>query len=72
MSDAIDKAQELQAIFNKTALAKTQQQVTAVSAYFCEDCDIEIPEKRRKAIKGVCRCVNCQEIFEAKNKHWKR
>lgn len=26
----------------------------------CEDCDAEIPAARRAAIKGVRRCVNCQ------------
>ncbi|MBR0573346.1 MULTISPECIES: TraR/DksA family transcriptional regulator [Pasteurellaceae] len=72
MSDAIDKAQELQDLLNKNALKKHKDKACLVSTHFCEDCDIEIPEKRREAIKGVCRCVNCQEIFEAKNKHWKR
>jgi phage/conjugal plasmid C-4 type zinc finger TraR family protein len=26
----------------------------------CEDCDVEIPEGRRKAVPGVRLCVNCQ------------
>lgn len=26
----------------------------------CEDCDVEIPDARRKAIPGVRRCVSCQ------------
>ncbi|MDG6881050.1 DnaK suppressor protein [Phocoenobacter uteri] len=72
MSDPIDKAQELQEILNKTALAKTQQKTTACSLGFCEDCDEAIPEKRRKAILGVTRCVNCQEIFEQKSQHWRK
>jgi phage/conjugal plasmid C-4 type zinc finger TraR family protein len=27
----------------------------------CEECDMEIPEARRKAIPGVRLCVTCQE-----------
>ena len=27
----------------------------------CEECDVEIPEARRKAIPGVRLCVTCQE-----------
>ncbi len=72
MSDPIDKAQELQEMFNKNALAKTQQKKTTCSLAFCEDCDEPIPEPRRKAIQGVTRCVNCQEIVEQKNQHWRK
>ena len=31
------------------------------SLEFCEDCGEPIPEKRRRAIPGVRRCVACQE-----------
>lgn len=34
----------------------------------CEDCDEPIPEKRRKAIKGVRRCIACQEEYDAERK----
>jgi len=27
----------------------------------CEECDLEIPEARRKAVPGVRLCVSCQE-----------
>lgn len=30
------------------------------SLKFCEECDNEIPQARRKAIMGVRLCVNCQ------------
>lgn len=33
----------------------------------CEDCDIEIPEGRRKAITGVRLCINCQQQVDADN-----
>lgn len=28
----------------------------------CEDCDVPIPEARRRAVPGVRRCVACQEV----------
>lgn len=33
---------------------------TGKSLEYCEECDSEIPEARRKAIAGVRLCVNCQ------------
>lgn len=30
----------------------------------CEECDIEIPEARQKAIAGVRLCVNCQSVVD--------
>lgn len=41
------------------------------SEYFCVDCDNEIPEQRRQAIKGVIRCVHCQDKFDKKSKHYR-
>lgn len=34
------------------------------SATECEDCGEPIPEKRRMAVPGCDRCVECQEFFE--------
>ncbi|MDH3748244.1 MAG: DksA/TraR family C4-type zinc finger protein [Gammaproteobacteria bacterium] len=30
----------------------------------CEECGIEIPEARRQAVRGVRRCVSCQESLD--------
>jgi len=38
-----------------------------ISLRFCEDCDLEIPEKRRMSVPGVRRCIACQEERE---KRW--
>ncbi len=35
---------------------------------YCEDCDEEIPEARRKAVPGVRRCVKCQEKRDKLNR----
>jgi len=34
------------------------------SLKYCEECDLEIPEPRRKAIQGVRLCVSCQSELE--------
>ena len=38
------------------------------SLMYCEECDAEIPEARRKAICGVRLCINCQSEFETHQK----
>lgn len=35
----------------------------------CEDCGEEIPEKRRRAVPGVRRCVACQAEADAEREH---
>lgn len=39
---------------------------TGVSLEFCADCDNEIPEARRLAIKGCRYCVLCQSKHDQK------
>lgn len=36
---------------------------------FCDDCDNEIPEARRKVYPSAIRCVRCQTIFERSHKY---
>lgn len=43
---------------NKMAMSQTNKTI------YCFDCDEEIPLVRRKAIKGVERCINCQSALE--------
>jgi len=38
------------------------------SLQFCNECDDEIPEARRKAYPGVTRCIHCQVEFEKRTK----
>ena len=39
------------------------------SATRCEECEVEIPEARRKAMPGVRFCVQCQSELEKKLKN---
>ena len=68
MADEADLAQEFEqrlideAIYKAKKLARNR-----ASEWFCVDCDEVIPHERR-AFGGVIRCVECQTIFESKNK----
>jgi len=33
----------------------------------CEECDVQIPEARRKAMPGVRLCVACQEVADRRD-----
>lgn len=66
MSDIADIAVELQATLNDTAI-KNRIKETRPSAMYCEDCDEEIPARRRLAVVGVQRCVSCQTVHERKS-----
>ncbi|SDX88886.1 TraR/DksA C4-type zinc finger protein [Nitrosomonas halophila] len=38
----------------------------------CEDCGCEIPLARQRAIRGVTRCIACQQIHELTTKRGSR
>jgi len=38
------------------------------SASNCEECDVQIPEARRKVMPGVRLCVVCQDVVDAEQK----
>ncbi|PWC11531.1 DksA/TraR family C4-type zinc finger protein [Brenneria corticis] len=37
------------------------------SARYCDECGVQIPEARRKALPGVRYCIQCQEEIDKKN-----
>ena len=39
---------------------------TGESLHECEECGATIPEARRKAVAGACRCIECQGASETK------
>lgn len=40
----------------------------AISAEWCDECGIEIPELRRQALPGVRACVDCARAAELKDR----
>jgi len=47
---------------------KLQKQALEPSLEECEDCGESIPLARREAIKGVKRCIHCQEALDKRKK----
>jgi len=45
-----------------------QHETELPAAFFCEDCDDEIPPDRREAQPGCIRCAPCQTAFESLKK----
>ena len=71
--DEMDHVQDACEQFNNFALAEQQRhrltpsegRVNGSSRRECEDCDTDIPLKRREAQPGCTRCIHCQTEFEA-------
>lgn len=63
--DEIDRAQSVNEQLQADALgAWKRRQPSGQSRSFCIDCDEPIPDARRRAVPGCCRCIDCQRAFE--------
>ena len=67
MPDPADIAQEI-IEQREAALVAAVPRYTGVSAPYCAECDVAIPEARRVALPGVKLCVLCAELVEAQQK----
>ena len=66
--DIVDAAQEIEQRRIDNIIANHKAKKQLISRHFCDDCGNVIPEARRAVIRGCSRCVDCQSIFEYKNK----
>lgn len=66
MPDEIDRAQGINEDFQAYALDHNQRnrEPANYTGANCVDCGEEIPEPRRKASPGCCRCLGCQTLHE--------
>lgn len=68
MADFADHGSAQEAQFNEMAiadqLARSKNQSHEESEEFCIECGREIPEARRKAVRGCKYCTACQEFME--------
>lgn len=63
--DQFDQASELEQIARDKAIAyQRQKDKSNVTAQHCFECGNPIPESRRKAVKGVKYCIDCQIVNE--------
>lgn len=67
MTKAFDQAQELEGIERESLIAAKRRELVRVTLSHCEDCGEEIA-KERQLIKGVTRCIKCQEDYELDKK----
>lgn len=51
--------------FALNAIAEVRRNIpSGASLESCADCGDRIPEARRTAMPGCCRCIQCQGLFE--------
>lgn len=63
--DQFDKAQQLDALYLENAINAVLTAPEGVPGQdVCIDCGEEIPEKRRRAVPGCTRCLDCQQLHE--------
>ena len=70
MSKEIDLGCEQAEFFLEQRIKAVTGRYIGVSAFECIDCGNPIPEQRRMAVPGCLRCIDCQDIFELKQKHY--
>ena len=70
MADQFDLAQELDARYRAQAIEDQARRsaVGGITRSHCIDCGDEIPEARRRARPGCIRCIQCAEMFEARER----
>lgn len=71
IGDAATAAQEIAMDHVDNLLWAARQELPpegAVSAHECEDCGDPIPEKRRLAMVGCTRCIQCQDAYDKRPK----
>ena len=76
MMDIIDKAQENDELFRRTALddhfRRRRQGIKRAEpesdCRYCRDCGEEIEPGRLEAVPGAVRCIDCQGTFEKRTR----
>lgn len=63
MADTVDLATE-RADRELQALIARRHRFGGASLTHCEECEYEIPERRRELLPGVRLCVECQQLEE--------
>lgn len=71
MSKNFDRASEYEMQMREHQINAAIKRPAGISAFTCEECGNPIPEQRRVASIGCIRCIDCQTIFELKDKHYR-
>lgn len=68
MADVADIAADIEQERLSVILRNRKPMSTQPSALYCDECDRDIPEVRRRALPGVRTCVDCQTLIEFKQR----
>ncbi|MGO2307131.1 MAG: TraR/DksA family transcriptional regulator [Providencia sp.] len=71
MSKNFDRASEYEALMREHQINAVIKRPIGVSAFECDECGNPIPESRRIASPGCIRCIDCQTVYELKDKHYR-
>ncbi|WP_304635524.1 TraR/DksA C4-type zinc finger protein [Pseudoalteromonas sp.] len=68
-----DDAQKIEQHLLDAALSIHREKNNKPGAEFthCQECGIDIPAARRKAVKNCSTCIECQSLVEIKQRHYK-
>lgn len=69
----IDDAQRIEQHLREAAISTQLEKSNKPGVEFehCQECGVDIPKARREAIKNCNTCVNCQELIESNQKHYR-
>jgi len=68
MTDIVDAAAEIVSEWNARCIARARRELAGEGALVCEDCDGEIPARRRQAQPSATRCAPCQQAVEGRRR----
>ena len=70
MADIADEAAQIVADWNQRCVRQARSALAGEGALICEDCDAEIPPRRREAVPSATRCAACQKQVEERRRGW--
>lgn len=64
--DVTDRATGLEEADRIGGVAMVRERLQGQGSEFCADCDVEIPDARRRAAPWAVCCVDCQSLREGR------
>ncbi len=74
MTDVVDRASQLEEMQREQALKANKQHekpLVVKGVRHCLECDDIIQTQRIKLVNAV-RCINCQQLFDHQQKHYRK
>jgi phage/conjugal plasmid C-4 type zinc finger TraR family protein len=68
MPDIVDTAAEIVADWNTRCIAEATRGLAQPGTLICEDCEVEIPARRREHMPSATRCAPCQQLLEGRRR----